>query len=1176
MTKHVGRPPRLDSRPVCPRTASCNLILESLEPRQLLATTLYVDFGFGFNPDGFNINDADSASVGGPEVFGSDYHLTTLSQDLHQFFQGDPDFDNDDVQQFVDLVFSELYYLFEPFDVSVQYAQASSIEDIAATLGLTPTNDAYIYVGGAIPDAVEVDFGSSVIDPGNLQDNLGFVFTADLDFEDIHRTRDQVAANIARQAAFTYGVLATEATESAAYGNVTSLPGTDAEGNRLTPEATVKRFGFMRYDLPLILENGVSPGLQNTFDAFANAVGRNPDLDAEVVTTTGTIDDIQIEMINDRLTSFTINGRTIAGLDLGKDLIIRVAGHSPESSDTLTLDGQGFDIESFGSNLAINGKVSYQNVSFLRTVPVVTYLITGDFADEVELDGSGGLNRLTTNGGDDRIVYNGGSTSISTGDGDDLFLMKDSGNRANFWAGPGNDTLSHELSNLDGPEDVFLWDVDDDGFTFGFKDDFEFQNPRMREFETVTGTDLFGVAIREGFWNCEVIDPDDCDFTTPPILFKQLDATVDGDVSTINAPLFDQTLTVNRAAHLWSNNIYVLATGREISLEAEYVQLASDMDWVNGNTEQIVHDITVETNHLLASKLTGAGGVIVHTPDPEALYGKYNGLTQATVTVDGPVWATITIHGSDQSDYFVFPTELDQGFAGPDVGGQIRMFANGGDDGFTIGSTSQENSGNLGYVFGNQKTTFELYGGIGDDFAYINDAASSGQFTYDLSESGLEDVTPESQSRSRTAPRFIFGETELVRLAANSDSNAFRVDPSDKTIFHIEGGDPGAGDGDALALIGELDADRTHIVQPGQGNGAWYFGNQPGDDRIVVFEGMEDVVQSNRLALGSQPGGSSLVRVFNSSTLEHLFDINPYPARFTGGVQVDTADLTGDGIQDIIVAPGAGRYAVARIYDGVDGTLLKSFRPFPADSPIFSENFTGGVDIAVANVTGDSTWEIIASTLYGTVDVRTFVQLAPLEYELVYAYNPFPAAPGVGVRIDAADLNLDGLDDIISVPGPGWSPEVVIHSQANLVLQQLHRFSGYVPGYLGGFTVAAGDVNGDLVPDVVLGGANTGSALDPFSGQYRVFDGATLPKDDTDAILTPLQTVQAFDQSATRSISTTALDTDLDGIIDQVFAARRDAGGSGEVRVFDGQIPGSLLNSVFNNDGLFDNGIELG
>ena len=85
-----------------------------------------------------------------------------------------------------------------------------------------------------------------------------------------------------------------------------------------------------------------------------------------------------------------------------------------------------------------------------------------------------------------------------------------------------------------------------------------------------------------------------------------------------------------------------------------------------------------------------------------------------------------------------------------------------------------------------------------------------------------------------------------------------------------------------------------------------------------------------------------------------------------------------------------------------------------------------------------------------------------------------------------------------------------------------------------------------------------------------------MPADDTATTLTPLQIVQAFDQATARSISTTTLDTDLDGIIDQVFAARRDAGGSGEVRIFDGQSPGSLLDSVFNNDGLFNDGIELG
>jgi len=60
---------------------------------------------------------------------------------------------------------------------------------------------------------------------------------------------------------------------------------------------------------------------------------------------------------------------------------------------------------------------------------------------------------------------------------------------------------------------------------------------------------------------------------------------------------------------------------------------------------------------------------------------------------------------------------------------------------------------------------------------------------------------------------------------------------------------------------------------------------------------------------------------------------------FTGGVTVGCADVNGDGVPDILTAPGAGGGPHVRVFSGVDGSELMGFLAYPPA-------FTGGLFIA--------------------------------------------------------------------------------------------------------------------------------------------------------------------------------------------------------------------------------------
>jgi len=58
------------------------------------------------------------------------------------------------------------------------------------------------------------------------------------------------------------------------------------------------------------------------------------------------------------------------------------------------------------------------------------------------------------------------------------------------------------------------------------------------------------------------------------------------------------------------------------------------------------------------------------------------------------------------------------------------------------------------------------------------------------------------------------------------------------------------------------------------------------------------------------------VRVFDSAGTE-VASFFAYAPQFTGGVRVATGDVTGDGFDDLVTAPGQTGGPLVKVYDGV-------------------------------------------------------------------------------------------------------------------------------------------------------------------------------------------------------------------------------------------------------------------
>jgi len=310
-------------------------------------------------------------------------------------------------------------------------------------------------------------------------------------------------------------------------------------------------------------------------------------------------------------------------------------------------------------------------------------------------------------------------------------------------------------------------------------------------------------------------------------------------------------------------------------------------------------------------------------------------------------------------------------------------------------------------------------------------------------------------------------------------------------------------------------------------------------------------VMAANVAVGSEIGASStpLVRLVDADTGAVRAQVMAFEATFKGGVRVAMGDVDGDAIPEVLAASGPGRVGEIRVFkqqvSGTTTTLteLVGYRTIP-----FGLGYTGGVEVASGDVDGNGREDIVAAMSRGAGTVSVFLSVAaadPVPNAAFKTFTPFGRTFTGGASVAVADLGTFSGGRLLNGETPDGRVEIVVGSGAGMPATVLAYDVSATPRLLariapalgqGGVALSTGRIDADAIDDIVASAGRGGSGVtEVYSG--RGMAAGTTARLSRFAAFTGLARPNA-------PVFTAAVDNDGDGRIDRFLVTQGDAGGA--------------------------------
>ena len=268
-------------------------------------------------------------------------------------------------------------------------------------------------------------------------------------------------------------------------------------------------------------------------------------------------------------------------------------------------------------------------------------------------------------------------------------------------------------------------------------------------------------------------------------------------------------------------------------------------------------------------------------------------------------------------------------------------------------------------------------------------------------------------------------------------------------------------------------ADAEDYETPSAQSGALTSGGALNFTGVYTAAEPEVPALDKNIITGAGPGkrNTGLVKIYKSDGT--YTGVSFLAHGYSYGVNVAAGDINCDGVEEIITAPGPGPNNPAEIsvYDK-DGNKLTNLT-------ITASANKYGATVASGDLDGDGDDELIVGAGAGAgnaSDVKVY-EYDEAGGELIESGIDLQAyAGGYGVKVSAADVDNDGIEELITAPGPGpgnsgeikiWTVDTSLGAgQWSASIMQSYTVDAPY-GY--SVSIAGGDLDGDGNAEVITG-----------------------------------------------------------------------------------------------------------